>query len=116
MDKKLDELKELFQQQNEKLQNEIEDLKKEQIVNNKQYENEIANLKKEVAELQQQLHTKAATKQISDNPSLKPEINPNDYQFNHECMVKEEIIGQNKDVQSELRVVKEEITEENGSM
>ena len=109
MDKKLDELKELFQQK-------IEDLKKEQIVNNKQYENEIAVLKKEVVELQQQLQTKAATKQISDNPSLEPEINPNDYQFNHECMVKEEIIGQNKDVQSELRVVKEEITEENGPM
>ena len=116
MDIKLDELKELFQQQNEKLQNEIEDLKKEQIVNNKQYENKIANLEKEVVELQEQLHTKATTKQINDNPSLEPEINPNDYQFNHECMVKEEIIDQNKDVQSELRVVKEEITEENGSM
>ena len=116
MDKKLDELKELFQKQNENLQHEIVDLKKEQIVNNKQYENEIANLKKEVVELQEQLHTKATTKQINNNPRLEPEINPNDYQFNNECMVKEEIIGQNKDVQSELRVVKEEITEENGSM
>ena len=65
----------------------MEDLKKEQI-----YENEIAHLKKEVVEL----HAKTAINEKNDNCSLESEINPNDFQFNHECMVKEEVIGQNQ--------------------
>ena len=95
----------------------MEDLKKElisragsstallisQILNTKKYENEITHLKKEVIELQEKLHAKTATNGTNDNHSLDADINPNDYQFNHECMVKEEILGQNKDVQSELR-------------
>ena len=127
-DKKLDELKELFQQQNdkktEKLQREMEDLTKElisragsstallisQILNTKKYENEITHLKKEVIELQEKLHAKTATNGTNDNHSLDAEINPNDYQFNHECMVKEEVLGQNSDFQPDS-VVKNEIIE-----
>ena len=117
MDIKLDELKELFQQQNdkkiEKLQREMEDLKKElimQILNTKKYENEITHLKKEVIELQEKLHAKTATNGTNDNHSLDAEINPNDYQFNHEFMVKEEVLGQNSDFQPDS-VVKNEIIE-----
>ena len=116
-DKKLDELKKLFQQQNdkkiEKWQREMENLKKElimQILNTKKYENEITHLKKEVIELQEKLHAKTATNGTNDNHSLDAEINPNDYQFNHEFMVKEEVLGQNSDFQPDS-VVKNEIIE-----
>ena len=63
----------------EDLQRKNDDLKKE-------HENEIILLKKEVKELKENLHAKTATDETNDH-----KINPNDYQFNHECMVKEEV-------------------------
>ena len=65
----VEEVKELFKKQNEeKLEN---------------LQEEIVLLKNEVIELKENLHAKTAT---NDH-----KIDPNDYQFNHECMIKEEV-------------------------
>ena len=66
----------------------LEDLQRKNDENlKKEHEKEIELLKKEVLELKENLHAKTdATNKTNDH-----KINPIDYQFNHECMVKEEV-------------------------
>ena len=104
-----DELKEVFKRQYDKkfenLQCEIKDLKNKMDCSEKKHEKDLMeqdeklknlqqenkDLKKEITELKEKPQDKTVTNETNDNLTQEAQINPNDYHFENEILVKKEV-------------------------